>query len=287
MSRLAGLYLSHLESTAEERRPRYAEQTRQHLRDYLLAHFDRVDQLTRESWDRALREARQSKTRMDRPPSWATLQRVTVSVRRCLAWCEEEGLIFDVPRLRAPAQRLANREQTPRRALTVSERDRILAEMRGEARRWYVVAFYSAMRAGEIRALTRNWIDFGRATITIPAQSEKAGQGRVIDLHPLAARALKLQLRARGDVARDAPVFREAEHRRTWRAAVAAASVDPIGLTPHHTARHTRLTQIAETGGRGALLAVMAQAGHAQVATSQRYLHAALEHARRANRRAR
>ncbi|TMB11233.1 MAG: hypothetical protein E6J65_27160 [Deltaproteobacteria bacterium] len=51
------------------------------------------------------------------------------------------------------------------------------------------------------------------------------------------------------------------------------ARVDRHGLTAHHTARHTYLSELGAHGGHTALLAVMAQARHKDPKTSQKYVH--------------
>lgn len=276
-------YVADIEERAAERHDGYAATHEQHLRDYLLRRFARLEAVTAATWLDAVRAFRRRQTKYKRPPSWSTLQRVTVTVRRFLAWCVEHGYLAEAPRLRAPERKLAEADARPRRALTVSERNRIFAKLSGEARRWYAVAFYSALRLGAVSAMTRRWVDFRRACIIVPARWSKNRQATEIDLHPKAAAAVRAQFRARGRIDPDAPLWTEASHRRAWRTAILAAKVDPYGLTPHHTARHTRLTQI---GARGELLAVMSQAGHMSPQTAQKYLHASLEHARRGNRRA-
>ena len=281
------LYLAHLTQTKDERRARYVEQAEQMLRDYVLPRWERLEQVTAPAWTEAVREIRAGQTRRKKPPMWATLQRATVAVRRFLAWCLTSGYLTTAPVLRAPPHSLAMKEQAARRALTEVERDKILRKLVGEARRWYLVAFYTAMRRGEIAALASRWVDFKHATVRIPADVSKGAREGLIDLHPIAAQAIRAQMKARGKIGADAPLFGDQDHRKAWWSAVDAAGVDRAGLTANHTARHTRLTQIAAAGGKSALLAVMAQARHRSITTSQKYLHAQLEHARKANRRAR
>jgi len=63
---------------------------------------------------------------------------------------------------------------------------------------------------------------------------------------------------------------------------VKRAGVDREGLTAHHTARHTCLTELSAHGGPTALLAAMAQARHKDPKTSQKYVHTGLHLAKAA-----
>src|SRR5574341_16692 len=90
---LVGEYLAELRVHADEKHPQYAATAEQHLPDYVLTVWARLQEVSSTGWDSALREARLRETKYKRRPSWSTLQRVTVSLRRFLAWCFDRGLL--------------------------------------------------------------------------------------------------------------------------------------------------------------------------------------------------
>ncbi len=274
---LAASWLLEIERRADEKHATYKDTCEQHVTDYVLRRWSRPEEINTATWDQAVRDYHAQGV------GWATLQRATVSVRAFLRYCESAGAIEEAPILHAPARKLAEREKRYRRPLTTAERNRVWSKLEGEARRWYIVAYLTAMRRGAQAAMTRRWVDFRRHAIRIPPARSKSGAEAWIDLPPKAERAIREQLAARGDISPDAPIWTQVSHRKAWKRALEAAGIDPRGVTPHHTARHTRLTQIGEHGD---LVSVMSQAGHLSPQTAQRYLHASLAAARRANRRA-
>ena len=115
------------------------------------------------------------------------------------------------------------------------------------------------------------------------ARDQKSGeQEPPIHMPPQAAKAIKEQIAARSLIDRGVPIFGNANHYRSWWTAVKRAGVDREGLTAHHTARHTCLTELGAQGGPTALLAVMAQARHKDPKTSQKSVHTRLHLAKAA-----
>jgi integrase len=246
-------------------------------RYHVLSRFTTAGQITKESWSRVVDELRASET------SWSTIARQTTYVSVLLKWANAQGKLESVPRLSLPDSKTVKREQRKRRALSVQERDAILARLKGEPKRWYIVAFWTGMRFEEINRMTLRWIDFEQESITIPARDQKSGEDEPpIHMPARAEKAIKEQIASRSLIDRGVPIFGETNHYRAWWTAVKRAGVDPEGLTAHHTARHTCLTELGAHGGPTALLAVMAQARHKDPKTSQKYVHTGLHLAKAA-----
>ena len=249
----------------------YIRKLEESYRHHVLSRFAKLGELTKDRWTQVTRELRESGT------SWSTIARQTTYVSVLLKWAQAQGKLQTVPRLALPDSKTIRRTQKKRRALSVEERNSLLAHLKGEARRWYVVAFWTGMRMEEINRMTLRWIDFEQESITIPASDQKSGEEEpAIHMPSQAARAIKEQIAARGNIGRGVPIFGATNYYRSWWTAVKKAGIDPHGLTAHHTARHTCLSELGAHGGPTALLAVMAQARHKDPKTSQKYVHTGL-----------
>ena len=283
---------------------RYLETLEHNLRLHLLAHFDHISELTPATWEVAVANMRFARCRCvppcaslkddqgkpktcERPRglTWATICRQTSAANGALRWAAKQGLVDQPQLLPFPERKAVAREQKRRRPLTTDERDKILAELEDEARRWYTVAFYTAMRKSEIEQLCLRWIDWKESAIAIPAGAQKSADERdeaPIDMPPEAARAIKEQMAAKGIIDPGAPIFGSTEHVKAFWGALARAGVDAEGVTARHVTKHTRLTQLGAAGGQTALLAVMYQGRHKDPKTSMKYVKPGLEHVRAA-----
>jgi integrase len=251
--------------------PSYISKLEESYRFHVLSRFQTVGQVTTEAWAAATSRLRANGT------SWSTICRQTTYLSVLLKWAKANGKLSTMPRLALPDSKTVRRGQRKRRALTVQERDAILAQLKGQAHRWYLVAFWTAMREEEINRMNLRWIDFEKECITIPAGDQKSGEDEeAIYMPPQAAQAIREQIAAKGNIDRGEPIFGPVNHKRTWWTAVRKAGVDRYGLTAHHSARHTCLTELGANGGPTALLAVMAQARHKDPKTSQKYVHTGL-----------
>jgi integrase len=248
--------------------PGYISKLEESYDHYLLSRFSKLGEITKDRWTQVTRELRDGGT------SWSTIARQTTYLSVLLKWAHAQGKLPTLPKLSLPDSKTIRRTQKKRRALSMEERDALLANLKGESKRWYVVAFWTAMRMEEINRMTLRWIDFEQESITIPASDQKSGEEEpAIHMPSQASRAIKEQIAARGNIGRGAPIFGATNHYRSWWTAVKRAGIDTHGLTAHHTARHTCLSELGAHGGPTALLAVMAQARHKDPKTSQKYVH--------------
>jgi integrase len=280
---LSGLWLAQLEERAEERNPQFVARHRLDVR-YLVGQFDRVQDVTDEAWQQAMRELHEDGL------SWASLRHATVTLRHLLKFAASVGALPDAPVVRPPANKLVAKTSAPRRALTAGERDRVLKAMRANgdhraARAWQAMA-YSGLRRGELARLTLRWLDTAAGVLRIPATAAKSGEEETIPMLPKLRQAVRAEAQDRGIKPRelDVPVFGGFDLRKAWRRALTKAKVSSHGLTPHHSARHTFGTLVAQFA-HGDVTAVQAAGRWRSLAMVARYVHSSAARARAAMRR--
>lgn len=276
---LAGLWLAELELIAGEHAKGFVARHKLDTK-YILKHFGRAADVTDDQWQAAMRALKAGGL------SWRSLQHATVSLRHLLRYAVSVGAIAVVPELRPPKNKLVRTTQAPRRALSEGERDRVLKAMRANgdaraARLWQAMA-YSGLRRGELAKLTLRWLDVD--VVRIPAAVAKSREEETIPLHPLVRQAVRAEAMARAIRDRDVPVFGGFDLRKAWARALAKSRVDVHGLTPHHSARHTFGTVLAQLS-RGDVTAIQAGGRWRSLSMVQRYVHADAERARAAMRR--
>jgi integrase len=280
---LAGLWLAELELQAGEHGPQFVKRHKLDTR-YILKHFTHAQSVTDAAWQNAMRALHADGL------SWRSLQHATVTLRHLMRFAAESGAIAAAPELRPPKNRLVTKTERKRRALTESERDRVIVALRRNgddrpARAWTAMA-YSGLRKGELARLTLRWLDVGAGVLRIPASAAKSGEDEEVLLHPKVRQAVRAEAAERGikPDQRDVPVFGGFDIRKAWKRALVRAKVDATGLTAHHSARHTFGTLLAQYA-RGDVTAVQAGGRWRSLAMVQRYVHANVARAREAMRR--
>lgn len=275
LPRCAALWLSQLPEG--ERNPQYLARVKLDTR-YIIEHFKLPGDVSNDAWQSAMRAMHGEGL------SWASLRHATITLRHLMRFAAKLRAIPVAPELTAPANKLVAKEQAPRRALSARERDQVIAAMRrnGDARaaRIWTAMAYSGLRRGELARLTWRWIDAKAGLIRVPATASKAGALEAVPLHPAVLRAL----RAEGKRDPDQPIFGGFDLRKAWARALKRAKVDVHGLTPHHSARHTYGTVVAQLA-KGDLSAVQAAGRWRSLAMVARYVHADVARARAAVRR--
>jgi integrase len=294
--------IERLEREAGQHREQYARRHREDLKLYIMPKTDGqlsaarlagkelwqppwryVDEVTTLAWEREKLRLHHSN---GGPLKWASIRHLTVSLRKLLHNELEHGRIENLAEIRPPSNKLVRQDEAPRRAYTEKEREDFLkAIKKGYARSWrfYTVLFFSLLRRGELFALTPRWVDFKNNWIRIPANHSKSGEVEEIDLHPRAARALSAELREHETVQTDAPLFGEHDARKAFFHGIQAARIDPHGLVPHHSTRHTGATMVGESTTD--LLEIMAAMRVRSPQIAKRYLHVDAKRARRVMRK--
>jgi integrase len=200
-----------------------------------------------------------------------------VVVRSVLRAAIDLGLLVDMPRL----PKLPKVGKKVLRPLTRAQVDRILAATRPAPRLAFALAAFAGLRAGEVRGLEWRDVDLVEETIIVRRSicrkitaTPKSGHERVV---PIAA-----PLRVYLDAAATKP------HQPTTTVAPSSRggvwcdfalngafgrAAKRVGLTGFrfHDLRHFFVTQLFRGGAPAP--AVQALAGHADLATTQRYAH--------------
>lgn len=249
-----------------------------------------LDEITSARWE-------EEKIRLHRsnggPLGARSMQVLTNTLRHLLRFGVERGHIESAPELKAPSRRQVLEERRKRRAYTPEEREEYLRALAtyepedhgkalppGTAARFYEALFFTLFRRGEMWAITPRWLDLQDNTIHIPPEHGKNGQADSVPLHPRARAALEQQMEAAKFKARDKdrPIFGKINVRPAHDYALAKTKIDPWGVTPHHTTRHTGGTILAKaTTDREALK----KAGRWRSDQSiESYIHVDAEHAR-------
>lgn len=141
---------------------------------------------------------------------------------------------------------------------------------------FFIVALSSGMRHGELLSMKWEHIALGEGneSITVPGDISKSGQTRVI---PIAGEVVQVIRDWKEQVGHQSEyVFANPDTNEpmrsiitVWRRLRAEAGVDPsIGI---HTLRHTYATRLLQSGAD--LRTVSMLCGHADIATTARYLH--------------
>jgi hypothetical protein len=279
----AAEWTAHLERIQGEHREQFVRRYEADLNLYIVPRWAFVDEITSASWEQTKRALHRTG---GGPLGWRSIQHLTTTVRKLLRHECELGWLESVPELRPPPNRLVRQEQAPRRAYSRPERERFLGAIRApfpRSHRFYTVLFFSLLRRGELWALTPRWIDSAGERIRIPATDSKSGEAEEIDMHPRAAKALRAELRSRRGIALDEPLFGKHDAREAFRHGLAKGKIDPHGLVPHHSTRHTGATMAGEATTD--VLELLAAGRWRSLAMAQRYVHADARRAKRVIRR--
>lgn len=308
---LAADYLADERATYKGHDGRHHGRLETDIDRYILPRWTHVEQITSAAWLDA-RAALHKGNGGDL--GWRSIGHLANTLRHFLRWARAKGAIATVPEIESPKSKDQRAEQAPRKAMNAKQRDRFLQALRGmkefRAERIYRGLFFSLLRKGELAALTLRWVNFGTRIVTVPADHSKSGETEEIHLHPDLARAIRGEMKARGKLTFDEPVFGKFDFhqantpellggifgRACLRAklvklvpvkphgAVPELVIDFDGLTAHHVTRHSSATIAA--GKRGTTLEELMALGRwkdAQIPS--RYLHPTVAAGRRASRR--
>jgi integrase len=192
---------------------------------------------------------------------------------------------------------------SPGRALTADEESRLLnATSKNRCRSLYPVvmlALNTGMRAGEIRGLTWQQVDFLGSTVTVGNSKTLAGTGRMIPLNPRALAVLTSWRSLFVGAQPEHYVFPHekygiagnnrqpcaweldlAQPMQRWKVAWESARKAAGVSCRFHDLRHTFISRLAESQASDST--VMALAGHVSRSMMERYSHIRMEAKRRA-----
>lgn len=165
-------------------------------------------------------------------------------------------------------------EPRKRRDMSETEVESILStEWNDEWRLRWLVYFNTGLRLEAGSALSWDWIDWESRFINLPVEFNKSSKPLPIPINRTLFNALR-DYRLKVQPAADGRVFRKVTPRsilRRFKEACEAAQVDMNGVTLH-SVRHTVATTLYNKTGKN-VKAVQELLGHANAATTMRYLH--------------
>jgi integrase len=191
-------------------------------------------------------------------------------LRRAWHWGEEHGVCWSRnPWDLVPHQRVDSPIKPE--DLTDDEVSRLLAASEGERKLHWMFYAFTGVRAEVGMIVEWSWLDLAHGWLDVPAQCQKRNKAGRIPLHPALREALISWF---PDCPHKPYVFRQMKSGRCgiWRQLQADLKV--AGITKHTNIRglrHTFATRALAAGQD--LLTVSALLGHANVSTTQEYLH--------------
>jgi integrase len=259
----------YLERYAKQKRT--AEDDRRHIRT-LSAFFGNLllSQITKERVETFKQIRKERTTFKGTPVTNAFCNRELACLRHMLRLAVEEGLIEI-----APIVRLYKENGARDRALSEEEYQRLLDVAPLHLRRILLCAYETGMRAGEIRQLTWDKIDFKTGFIRLSAEDTKTNEKRAIPLSPILRETLE-EIRKELREGKVAPI---GGHVFTWggramsggwkRAFHTACQKVELEDFHFHDLRHTFVTRKVREGHD--YKRIMAITGHKTFAVFQRY----------------
>jgi integrase len=254
-----------------------------HCRTHLAPHFETLDAIT------PANIVTYGRVRLGKVKR-ATLKKERSTLRRFLAWCEEQGYIDQAPQLPTLPSRATGTPHHQRRRgrateLTVEETRALIDALPVwsnprnappfAVKPRFVVAYETSLRPSTLSALSvPEHYTRGALALTITDGIDKARFGREVPLSAEARAALDAVVPEAG------LIFGKHDYREQLKKAAEKV------LPPHKAAtfaaydfRHGRLTQLAETGN---LTGAAHLAGHKRVSTTALYVRPGLRAAERA-----
>lgn len=205
-----------------------------------------------------------SKNRTGRTNSRATVNRHLALLKSALKWAAANGHPHVDPMAKV---RLLDEKNERDRLCTPAEFERLTEASAGELHLAIVVAYWTAMRLGEIVNLTWDRVDLKARFITLEGQHTKSGERRKIPLAAPVVDALKKWPRRI-----DGRVFTLKRGSISPAFSKLCKTLDPPILNLHvHDLRHTALTRLRREGAD--LFTLKAISGHATMEMLARYQH--------------
>lgn len=229
----------------------------------------RLDEISTFLVERFKKEYREGTTKRGQPRKPASVNRVLQMLSRILSVAVSFRQVSETAR---PAIKLLREENRRLRYLTVEEESRLIEEMQffGEhLRDIAIVGLGTGMRVGELFSLKVSDVDLQQELIHV--LQTKSGKPRQIPVDGLALEVLRIRCGSSKMLVFPSPRGGGKIQciKKGFAAACKEAGID--GVTPH-TLRHTYGTRLAAAGVE--IPVIMELMGHANIATTMRYVHA-------------
>ena len=136
---------------------------------------------------------------------------------------------------------------------------------------YYTVMWGTSFRKKTMASLRWNDLDLERAVVRVRASADKRQFGREVPLSPAAVKVLRSLQPGVG------LIFGRRDFRTSLKNAAKRAGITKH-LTPNHSIRHSRLTDMASRSKN--IAAIQHMAGHKDLASTMKYVHGSVDAAR-------
>ena len=203
----------------------------------------------------------------------STITKELSALRGFLAHCEEEGLLGEAPRIKAPPRKAVGTRASVRRTvqLSLEQVQKILSELpvtyrATKPRAFYTLLWETGLRKATLERLVASDYRAADEVLEIRDEADKARFGRVLPLTPKARAVLDEVCREPGEI------FGKRDMRTTLRRAAqrAGLSEGDVAALSNHDFRHARTTYLLEHSDN--LVGVAFLLGHKEITTTNRYV---------------
>jgi integrase len=193
----------------------------------------------------------------------ATVNREIACLRHIFNLAEKEGKIESVPFKGLKALKENN---VRNRILTPEEYDRLLEHCPPHTARVVKMAYYTAMRQGEILNLTWGCVDLGKSVVRLSPGMTKTDERRVVPLHPEVVKMLKAMPKTIHGLVFTRDGRPLTEIKKSFRTACTKAKIEDFRF---HDLRHTCINNWRLQGHD--FFRIMAASGHKTMEVFKRY----------------
>lgn len=202
-----------------------------------------------------------------------TVNNALIVLRRTLSYAKEVGALVAVPTIKALKTAAPAFD-----FLDFDEYSRLVADAKEEPRAMILAAGDAGLRSGELRALTWDDVDLRAARVTVrwneyhgTIDTPKGGRPRTVDMTARLVEAMRTVRHLRGDLVFSGPAGELLTEKEStcalWRVCKRAG----LRQITWHVLRHTFCSHLAMRGAPAR--AIQELAGHANLSTTQRYMH--------------
>lgn len=198
-----------------------------------------------------------------------TINRRVGAIQAFLRYLQQEGAVTDYVLFKFPKQKVKGTERRRRRALSIDECEKLIANTTGDRRGVYRFALLTGFRYAEIGSMTPASFNFTAMTVTVRANDAKnKNVDQTIPLHPNLIPLVKELCNGKG---REDRIFTMPSRRDAAvlvREDCESAKVDTTHID-FHCLRHTFITRLAEANIHPKILQMLAR--HSTLETTLTY----------------
>ena len=236
--------------------------------DHFFAFYGKraISVVTPASLEKYRAERKKHRTRDNKPPAPATINREISFLKRVFSWAVENNMLSDNPVKRI---KMLKEDNIRDRVLSEDEWKRLKAVSHEHLLPILIVAYFTGMRKGEILGLRWGQVDFDKGFITLDAEETKTNQSRQVPMHQDVMKMLKAIKKP--DMKKTDNVFKFQGNpildvKNSFGKACKAAGIENFRF---HDFRHTAITNWRRQGHD--YFKIMKASGHKTMSTFKRY----------------